>query len=151
MELWLILYFARNSYFACPYRGARNFLRSFFHCSRKIYDVWVQQNKTCPNRAIFYRLTAFQSCPNSTFFVKITIIIKICRFWATLESCQLVKYCPIWTGFILLNSHRVDLQREMKKWSQKFSSAPVRTHKIWFARKISHNSVKLYSINLKVI
>ena len=137
-ELWLIFHFARKSYFACPYGGTLKLLRIFFHCSRKIYPVWVQQNKICPNRTIFDRLAAFQSCPKSTFFVKIIKIIKICRFWASLESCQLVKHCPIWTNFVLLNSHKVDLPRAMKKCSQKFPSAPVRIRKIWFARKMQN-------------
>ena len=72
------------------------------HGNRRV----VQQNKICPNRTIFDRLAAFQSCPKSTFFVKIIKIIKICRFWASLElSCQLVKHCLIWKNFVLLNSH----------------------------------------------
>ena len=71
-------------------------------------------------------------------FVKIIKIVKICRFWATLESCQLVKHCSIWTNFVLLNSHMVDLPRAIKKCSQKFLSAPVWTRKIWFARKMQN-------------
>ena len=45
----------------------------------------------------------------------------ILRFWANLESCQSVKYCPIWKNFVLLNSHRVDLPRAISK---KFQIAP---------------------------
>ena len=137
-ELWLILHFARKSYFACLYRGAQKLLRIFLYYSRKIYPVWVQQNKICPNRTTFDWLAAFQSCPKLTFFVKIIQIIKFRQFWTTLESCQLVKHCPIWTNFVLLYSHKVDLPRAMKKCSQKFPSAPVRIRKIWFVRKMQN-------------
>ena len=135
LELWLILHFACKSYFACPYRCAQKLLQKLFHCPGKIYSVWVQQNKICPNRTIFDRLAAVQSCPKTPFFVK---MIKICQSWAPLESYRLVKYCPIWTNFILLNSHKVDLPRAIKHILQKFPGAPVRTRKIWFACQVQN-------------
>ena len=116
--------FCAQIIFCVSVRGHSETSANFFHCSRKIYPVWVQQNKVCPNRTMFDQLAAFQSCPKSANFNNFDNFHKKCWFWATLESCQSVKYCPIWTNFVLLNSHRVDLPRAMKRNSQKFQSAP---------------------------
>ena len=75
---------------------------------------------------------------NRQILIILIIFTKKCWFWATLESCQSVRYCPIWTNFVLLNSHRVYLPRAIKTIAQKSQSAPVavRTRKIWFERKM---------------
>ena len=86
------------------------YLVTLAQATRDTYSLWLMVTviKTA------FCCTAFQSCPKSTFFVKIIKFIKICRLWATLESCQFVKHCPIWTHFVLLNSHRVDLPRSIE-------------------------------------